>query len=490
MKKIKIGNGAATNSVLLMFVHMVTTVLGIVVTKLLSVHFSLEEYGTYAQALLVTTTATNISILGLTNATNYFYNRTDDVEEQKRFVSTIFLIECFVGILCALVIVCFRTPIALYFGNPSLTGVLLIVALTPIMTNMISMYQVLFVSIGEAKKIAGRNFIISVVRLGAVVFSCFVIDNIITVLLAILVMDVAQIVYFSFMFKRDKFSIKLLNADLKLIKEILIFSIPMAIYVLSNSLSRDMDKYVVSAFADTSTLAIYTNAAKILPFDMLTSSLITVLVPIITRYINQKSYDSARRVFRLYLRMGFMLTSIFVGGAIAVSKYLMLFLYDVKYMVGLPVFVVYLFVDLIRFANLTTILSGSGKTKTLMVISLITLCANAVLNVCGYKLMGMIGPAIVTLVLTFLMTLALLWFGAKEIKSSIAGMFDFKEMGIVGLEIIIFGIGVHYLANFLDSIQVPLFLILAITYGGYTLALLGLSKRQIIRCFKELNTYK
>lgn len=72
------------------------------------------------------------------------------------------------------------------------------------------------------------------------------------------------------------------------------FSIPMAIYVLTNSLTRDIDKYVISAFADTETLAIYTNASKILPFDMLTASLITVLIPIITRLINQKNMEKRK----------------------------------------------------------------------------------------------------------------------------------------------------------------------------------------------------
>ena len=78
MKKRNKQSGAATSSILLMSVQIVTTILGLIITKLLSVNFSLKEYGTYSQALLVTTTVTSISILGLTNATNYFYNRTDD----------------------------------------------------------------------------------------------------------------------------------------------------------------------------------------------------------------------------------------------------------------------------------------------------------------------------------------------------------------------------------------------------------------------------
>ena len=272
MKNIRIGNGAATNSILLMSVQIITTVLGLIVTKLLSVNFSLQEYGTYSQALLVTTTATSLSILGLTNATNYFYNRTEDEKEKKRYIATIFSIQYIVGICVAIGILLFRSQISGYFANDRLRFFLIIVALTPIMTNLIAMYQTLFVSIGEAKKIAARNFVVSVIRLMAVVIACYVVNNIIVVLVAVLIMDIAQVIYFAFMFRKDKYPIQVKDTDVSLVKEILVFSIPMAIYVLSNSLSRDIDKYVISAFGNTEILAVYSNAAKILPFDLLTAS--------------------------------------------------------------------------------------------------------------------------------------------------------------------------------------------------------------------------
>lgn len=489
MKIIWLKNGAATNSLLLVFVTVITTVFGMVVTKLLSVNFSLNEYGTYSQALLVTSTATSISILGLTNATNYFYNRTSSVEEQKKYISTIFAIQYIAGLLCTLIIVFFRGEISLYFANSQLKSILLIVSLTPAMSNLISMYQTLFVSIGEAKKIAARNFIVSSVKLIGTIAACYLFNNIVVVLILILVMDIAQVLYFSYMFKRDKFAMSFKYIEFSLCKEILAFSIPMAIYVLSNSLSRDIDKYVISAFADTETLAIYSNASKVLPFDMLTSSLITVLIPIITRFINGKEYGEAQRVFKLYLRMGYILTFIFAGGAVAVARQLMLFLYDEKYIGGLSVFIVYLIIDMIRFANVTTVLSGAGKSKILMYISITTLAANAVFNVLGYKALGILGPAVVTLVLTLLMTCALLHFGAKEINTTVLKLFDFKEMGVIILQIILVGALSHLMATKVDDFGVPLFFTLALSYGTYAIILLLLNRKRIMKCYRELNQY-
>lgn len=488
--RLRRSNGAAINSIMLTFVQVITTVLGLIVTKLLSVHFSLQDYGTYSQALLVTTTVTSISILGLTNATNYFYNRTKDEKAQRIYVATIFTIQYIVGLLCAILVVALRVPISKYFGNETLIGVLPIVALTSLFTNLIAMYQTLFVSIGKAKVIAIRNLTVSVIRLLAVVVACFVLDNIITVLVVILCMDIAQIVYFYLLFKKYKQPISVKDSHFELTKEILAFSIPMSVYVLTNSLSRDIDKYVISAFSNTETLAIYTNAAKVLPFDMLTSSLITVLIPIVTRMINQKQFGEAKNVFKLYLRIGYVLTFIFVGGAVAVSKDLMRFLYAEKFLVGLSVFVVYLFVDMIRFANVTTILSGAGKTKILMTISVITMMCNAVLNIIGYKLLGMLGPALVTLVLTLCMTGALLHFGAKEIHTSILELFDFKEIIVVGCEITITGLLVHFLSVFLSEQAVSYVIRLILCYGIYMMVLGALNYKRALGCYRQLNQYK
>lgn len=490
IKKLKQSNGAATNSIMLTFVQIITTVLGLIVTKLLSVHFSLQEYGTYSQALLVTTTVTSVSILGLTNATNYFYNRTNDQKQQKVYIATIFTIQYIVGIICAFAVLMLRIPISRYFNNESLIRILPIIALTPLLTNLIAMYQTLFVSIGKAKVIAVRNLVVSIIRLIAVIIACFILKNIVTVLVVILCLDVAQVVYFYLLFKKYKSPISIKDSKCGLVKEILAFSIPMSIYVLTNSLSRDIDKYVVSAFSNTETLAIYTNASKVLPFDMLTSSLITVLIPIVTRMINQKEFAKAKGVFKLYLRIGYVLTFIFVGGAISVSRDLMLFLYDKKYLVGLPIFIIYLIVDMIRFANVTTILSGAGKTKILMMVSVITMVCNAILNVVGYKLLGLVGPAIVTLILTSGMTIVLLKFGAREIQTKIFDLFDFREMAVVGIEILLMGIFTYFLSAFLNLKKVSYAISLVVCYGIYILVLGILNYKRALDCYRKLNRFK
>lgn len=483
-------HGAASDSILLTFVRVITAVLGLLVTKLLSIHFSLHEYGTYSQAMLIVTTATSISILGLTNAVNYFYNAAASEEDKKKYVGTIFSIQYFIGILCAIIIIVIQVPIIDYFKNDDLKNILYLVAWLPLLQNLIPMLQVLFVSIGRAKLIAGRNFVISVARLCIVLIACYVTKSIRTIFIVLLLLDIAQVAYFMWAFSRSNFRISVRQFDKSLLKPVLAFSIPMAIYVLTNELARDIDKYVISFFSDTSTLAIYTNAAKLLPFDLITQSFITVLVPIVTRQIAAMDYEKAQTTFRAYLRLGYVATWIVAFGVVINAKEAMLFLYDPKYLPGLSVFIIYLFVDMIKFANTSLILTAKGKSKTLMICSLSALGANFILNIILFKLFGILGPAIATLIITFGLVTVLLGLGGKEIQTTIFGLFNWKEMAIVACELIVVGGGCFFLKGVLYSFISSSAIVLMVTYAIYIAIMLLLNKRIILDCFRTINRMK
>ena len=145
---------------------------------------------------------------------------------------------------------------------------------------------------------------------------------------------------------------------------------------------------------------------------------------------------------------------------------------------------------MIRFANVTTILSGAGKTTILMRISIATLIANAIFNVIAYKFIGMIGPAIVTLVLTIIMTIMMLHYGSKEIHCRIIDLFEWKEILIVGLEIIGFGIAVHFLASLLMNIIGINSVVLIACYLLYLAVMFLINYKRILSLLRNLNQYK
>ncbi len=489
--KIKLGiKGAASDSILLTFVRVITAVLGLAVTKLLSVHFSLKEYGTYSQAMLIVTTATSFSVLGLTNAVNFFYNKINDKEKKEEYISTIFGIQYVVGILCAIIILLLQVPIINYFNNSDLKEIIFLVACFPLLENLLPMLQVLFVSIGKAKIIAVRNFIISVVRLLIVIFACFVTQSIYTIFLVLLISDLVQVIYFMISFAKRKFRIQIIKFKRNLVPVIMEFSIPMAVYVLTNELTRDIDRYVVGFFADTETLGIYTNAAKLLPFDLVTASFITVLIPIITRQIGNKENQKAIATFRAYLRFGYLITWMLAFGAVIVAKELMIFLYDEKFLPGLAVFVIYLFVDMIKFANTSLILTATGKTKILMYCSIGSLVFNLIFNIITYKMIGIIGPALTTLCITFGLTVILLKCGAKELGCRVVNFFDCKELLNVTMQFLVIGIICYIIKILIKDYINSTTIILVIVYGIFVGVVSLLNIKKIMNALRNISAYK
>ncbi len=488
--KLKRMNGAAIDSIILTFIQVITTAVGLIVSKILSVNFSLTEYGTYSQVMLITNTASSLTILGMTNAVNYFFNSNSSYEEKEKYLGTLFDIQYILGITCALLLVLFRYPIAVYFKNDQLQEILWVAACLPALQNLLPMMQVLFVATGNSKLIAVRNFIISIARLISVLIASYITKDINTIIILLVLLDVIQIGCFRFLLKRNGIHLRVRDFDRKKLKEIFAFCLPMAVYLMTNSLSRDIDKYVVSYFADTETLAIYSNASKVLPFDLITASFITVLIPIITRQVRSNDYVKALCSFKAYLRLGYIATWILAFGAVVLSESLLQFLYDAKYLPGIGVFIVYLFVDMIKFANTSLILVAKGKTKTLMYVSIGALFCNLLLNIPAYKALGIIGPAITTLIITLALIIVLLMISARELKSSIIKLFDWKETLLIAVELIVVGTGVFVLRRALGGYISSSTVVLIICYGLYLSIMLLLNWKRLLSCLKEINQLK
>lgn len=485
-KKLSL-KGAAIDSTLLTFVRLVTALFGIVVTKLLSTQFSLQEYGTYSQANLIVNTAISITIFGLTDATNYFYNTADDKEKKKKYISTVFCMQYIIGIAAGFLIMIAQTSIINYFKNEELKQIIVLAAWMPLFQNLLSMLQVLFVSIGQAKLIAIRNFVFSFSKLIIVAIACFVTKDIQTIFAILLILDIFQVLLFMLQFSCKEFKIDHKFFILKLVPEILKFCVPMAIYVLVNSLNRDIDKYIITYFTDTQTLAIYSNAAKLLPFDMITASFITVLAPIITRQIRSNNNNKALLTLKMYIRVCYLTTWIFVVGAIVNARELMIFLYDEKYLAGLPVFIVYLLVDLIRLMGTTLVITAKGRTSLLMICSTIILVINFVFNIVTFKIFGIIGPAITTFGVTLLMTVVLLYFSAKELQSSFLTLFEWNELAVFCVEMIILGILAYRLKFFLNQHISSSAIVLMLDYGVFCLVAVLLNIKKLFTLLKNVN---
>lgn len=487
MSRKRLTGGTSGNAVLLMLIKLVTMTLGLVVTRLLSQYFSYQDYGTYSQIILVVNTVTSITIMGMVDGTNFFNCREQNPQKREAYLSTIFTLQCIVSAIGGLIVMLLSGVICNHFHNEDMAGLLIFAAILPMLQNLISMIQVLVVSVGKARMLAARNLIISLVRLAVVIVVISFVRNVALILLMTVIMDVAQLAVFALMLRRNGCPMGIKAVDFKLFNEIFHYCAPMAVYLVVSTLNRDLDKYLVGMMTDTETLAVYSNASKPLPFDIVMTSFTTVLVPEITRQVVAGKKEQVVGLYKSFLEFTYIATGILCFAALAAAPQLMQLLYSEKYLGGLTVFILYILVDLLRFTNITLLLAVAGKTKHLMFLSFGTLGANAVLNVVLYRLMGLPGPALATLLVTLISGLLILYFSARVLDSKLSRLFDLKCLTVflgIGTALTL---GLYQLQKWLMSRGLHYVPVLGIIVGSYGLVMAALYGKRLLRAMKTMN---
>lgn len=485
--------GNSADSFSLMFVRVVTLLLGLLMTRVLSEHFSLQDYGTYSQIMLLITTISSMTMLGMMDGINFFFCKEKDEKKRNAYISTIFFLQYVVSTIVSLTVLLCAAPISKYFGNDSIKSLIAFAALLPVAQNTISLLQIMFIAIGRARKIAIRNLVVSVLKLVAITLACYVFNSIVIIFLCQAITDLLQIAYFVIVLNRNRCRINILKFDRNLIKEILAYCIPMAMFTVLKSLNRDSDKYIISFFTNTETLAIYTNASKLLPFDIIMTSFCTVLLPYITRYIANKRYDQCRTLYKAFLELSYIATTVLAVGAICVAPELMRFLYTDKYTAAgfsISVFTIYILVDVLSVMNVTLILSAAGKTRTILLATVATFITNVVLNIVLFFLLKETGPAVATLIVTAIQGVVILSLGAKELGSNIYKMIDFRYMFVFFVEVLAASLLATILRRIMINCQISYVIILFAIYALFVGGVIFLNKNRLLKNLKTINESK
>lgn len=424
----------SADALLLAAIRFSTILINIVSSAILSRMVSLETYGTYSTANLIVSTAANLTILGMMDAANYFYHQ--QVLNKRECLHTIGFIQCCVGVLCAAVMWALRDEITHYFSNPRLTGIYTYILFRPLLENLSNSLLSLQISIGKARSVGIQNIFFSMGKLFAILIAVFISENIATILAAYLIMDAVTVCYYYYNFKVADFAINPMLFQKSLVVPILRYAVPMGVYVITNALSRDLDKLVIGYYENTARLAIYTNCATLLPLGIVSSAFLTIIIPVMTRLVQQEKYEPAGELFQDYLSIGYISTSILSMACIILAEEAIFLLYGEKYLPGKTIFILYILVDLIKFANISLVMVAKGKTQSLMYISLGMFVLNGILNLLLYKCVGFPGPAWATVITTLGTSVILLKKSGDILGISLIRLFDWKKLGKFNLWLI------------------------------------------------------
>lgn len=484
------GSGSSVDSLMLAGVKIITLASSMVNTMILSHSLSLGAYGTYAQGVLLVTVCSDGTVLGLADAVNYFFNRGGRWGSARDYVRTIALLQTVIGLATAAALFLLRGAVGDYFDNPLLPGLVLLLAFRPMLTNMTAVLQVLIVSVGRARAIAVRNLMFSVLKLCAVMVTALVTSSIAGLFVMLLALDVLSVAWFWDCFRRWHYMILPSPPNLLRIKEVLSFSLPMGVYVMSASLMRQVGALVIGMNEPTERYAVYANATLVLPLDVVVSSFLTVIIPIVTRYLGSGRKDKVRVLFRHYLAIGYLTTVTLGVACFVVSPELIQVLYGARYLDGLGVFRLYLVSTMVRFAGLSLILSAAGRTRALMLVSLGAVAASVALCPLLYAWVGFTGPAVASVAVTLGMTGTLLGMSLGEIDCRLATVFDFGGLLRYGVTVLLAVVIGYVVRRALIMGGLPVLAVAAAVMLVMCALMLLLNRRSLASSLRAINSMK
>lgn len=501
MKKKNI-QGAAYDSILLAIIQVVTYATNIITTKMLSSALSLNEYGTYSTVNTIITIAASLTLFGLGDSLNYFYNRNNETKdansiqkEHEEYVNTIFSIQLILGIVVGIMLIGLSNSMSSYYKNPLVKPLIIIVCLKPWISNATHLYQVLFVSIGKARWIAIRNFIISILKIVIISIAIYIFKSLKVIFVCLVVLDAIQLIIFRIIFGKLRFRVRPLTFKKEKITPVFLYAVPMGVYFVTSTLMREIDKLVIGRFGTTSELAIYSNCAKALPLNILVTSFATVLIPFIMHYVSSREYRKTGELIKKYLKIGYLSVWMFSSALMLCAPEAIRFFYSSEYISGKMIFYIYILDGMIQFASVHLVVAANGEAKYLMRVSIGLLAINAILSIAMYKLfevvgVATVGPAIATLIISIIYVFLLFTKTSKILQLRKFDFLPIRDMLVYLIQLGICGVALYGLKSLLYWLGMNWFVIFVIIAGLYCCAMTLLHIKEYKGLFLDINRLK
>ena len=244
---------------------------------LLSRFRTLSEYGTYSQITLVVNIVATLCLLGLPNAINYFYPRLDTLQERKKFLGTFFTLNTLLSAIAGVLMVALIPFLTGYFKNNAIISFAYVCALLPWTHITIQERTHLFVAAGKTYRLIAHTLLNSIALLGIIVLMRLTNQT----FRVYMVCYIAVEVLFSLFIYIDSSRLTKgypLGIDKVLLKNILVYSIPIGLSDMVSTITKEVDKLMIGGFLSTEAVAVYTNAAREIPITIISSSFIAVII--------------------------------------------------------------------------------------------------------------------------------------------------------------------------------------------------------------------
>lgn len=189
------------------------------------------------------------------------------------------------------------------------------------------------------------------------------------------------------------------------------YAIGLFFVAIAGMASVEVDKWVVSNYYVSDLMyAVYAIGARKIPFlSAVTSSITSSLIVHYSSQIKNNNYEEILRAIRSVTDKLFLLILPLLAWLFVFAREVMVILFQ-KYAASAPIFRIYLFIIITNFFFAQSILLGKGMSRINAWIGAAEVLINIIMSLLLVRFIGMIGPAIATLIAHWAFQLMIMWY--------------------------------------------------------------------------------
>ncbi len=390
-----------------------------VLTRLLS----RSEYGNYEQVWLVYNSFLPLIGYGMSSAIYFF-----SAKEDRRAVYTAATIwTVLVGVVAGVILAIFAPLIAGWFNAAALTEYIRIFAVYAVVSSPSLMFESVFVTEKKVGLLLIANVLLAVLFAGSVFCAAVIYHSLTVVFISVTGVGVVKSLFLFLFLVRKK---RLTSSGLSpVMKAQLLYALPILVSSMAGTISKQVDRYLVTLFFSPGQFAIYSIGSKEIPMiTVITGSAAAVLFPVFSELGTPGTRDKFIGLWKNSIsKTGFFLLPMMVFLLFA-AKDFMGFFFGEKYVISAGIFRIFLLLLPLRLAFYSQALFSLGRQKLYMYTSILEMVLSGLASYYLLQIYGLEGAAIGKVAISYAEVIILAAILMVSMKANVREFFPWAKL--------------------------------------------------------------
>jgi len=389
--------------------------------------FSINQYVDYKQTLLVFNMFAPLLLFGFDKSIFYFFSNKETDKKNDYINLQIFLL--FSNIVYILFFILGGADfVSLQFNNPSLKEFLLLYSIISLFEIPIRLLTPVLVIQEKVKTLTVFNIVYRLLFFAISVFLAYKYKEVKIVLVSQVLLTVFALIVSQYIVSKSFQSNTKFHLDFSVIKKYLIIGIPLSAATILGFLGKNIDKALISHYLPKADFAYYVNGAIEIPLiASITGAIMTILLADFAVLYRENDY---KEIFRLWSKSVKYTSSILIFIMFILllnAEFLITSMYGNEYIKSAKPFMIYLLLLPIRTMVFSSLITVTSKTIYILYGAILYLAFNILFSIFLIKELGFVGPAIATVISTYLLAIFYSFVIKKQYNINFFRVFNIYE---------------------------------------------------------------